>query len=134
MKEKKKVKNQLTCTSFVEQRKKIYRSSTLYSFDGSFYLLHVEKRIFCLQKYLQQIKNSVCSWLSYLALKYSTYPMKNRSLLAKNLALFYKDTVNKREIKTETKIQTDRKFGKNQLKKLNKNTMRTCLQFTCSPS
>lgn len=45
--------------------------------------------------------------------KISTYPMKNRSLLAKNLALLYKDTVNKREIKTETKIHTDRKFGKN---------------------
>ena len=39
--------------------------------------------------------------------------MENRSLLTKNLALFYEDTVNKREIKKETKIQKDRKFDKN---------------------
>ena len=47
-----------------------------------------------------------------------TYPMKARNLLARKMALFYNDIKNKRSAKM--RLQTDKKFKQNNIKKLNK--------------
>ena len=49
--------------------------------------------------------------------KIYVYPMKNRSLLAKKLKLFYEDIKQKRKYKMH--LQTDLEFKQNQIKKLN---------------
>ena len=49
--------------------------------------------------------------------KIYVYPMKNRSLLAKKLKLFYEDIKRKRKYKMH--LQTDLEFKQNQIKKLN---------------
>ena len=49
--------------------------------------------------------------------KIYVYPMKNRSLLAKKLKLFYNDIKKKRTAKM--RLQTDLEFNQNQIKKLN---------------
>ena len=49
--------------------------------------------------------------------KIYVYAMKNRSLLAKKLNLFYNDIKNKRTGKIP--LQTDLEFNQNQIKKLN---------------
>ena len=56
------------------------------------------------------IQNIVFYWLICLLLK-------NRSLLAKKLRLFYEDIQNKRTGKL--RLQTDLEFKQNQIKKLN---------------
>ena len=49
--------------------------------------------------------------------KIYVYPMKNRSLLAKKVCLFYEDIKNKRTGKL--RLQTDLEFKQNQIKKVN---------------
>ena len=46
--------------------------------------------------------------------------MKNRSLLSRKIALFYNNISEKREAGKEMRIQTDRDFDKNEIKRLNK--------------
>ena len=61
---------------------------------------------------LPLIRNIVfCWWIYFL------YPMKNRSLLAKKLKLFYEDINNKRT--GRMRLQTDLEFKQNQVLKLN---------------
>ena len=61
---------------------------------------------------LPLIRNIVfCWWINFL------YPMKNRSLLAKKLKLFYEDINNKRT--GRMRLQTDLEFKQNQVLKLN---------------
>ena len=49
--------------------------------------------------------------------KIYVYPMKNRSLLAKKLRLFYEDIQNKRTVKL--RLQTDLEFKQSQMENLN---------------
>ena len=51
--------------------------------------------------------------------KIYVYPMKNRSLLAKKVELFYNDIKNKRTGKMP--LQTDKEFNQNKIKQLNTN-------------
>ena len=56
--------------------------------------------------------------------KIYVYPMKNRSLLAKKLGLFYNDIQSKR-IGT-MRLQTDLEFNQNKIKQLIRNLMLIC--------
>ena len=101
---------------FVNKRSNVDRS-TLYSISKPFELLHANITD------LRFLTKSAVDPKYYLLIldlftsKIYIYPMKNRSLLAKKLNLFYSDIKNKRTGKM--RLQTDLEFNQNQIKKLN---------------
>ena len=103
-------------TPFVNKRSNVDRS-TLYSISKPFELLHANITD------LRFLTKSAVDPKYYLLIldlftsKIYIYPMKNRSLLAKKLNLFYSDIKNKRTGKM--RLQTDLEFNQNQIKKLN---------------
>ena len=102
-------------TPFVDKKTNIDHS-TLYSFHKP--ILHVNiADIRFLAK--SAVDPKYCLLLVDLfTSKIYVYPMKNRSLLAKKLGLFYNDIQSKR---TGTmRLQTDLEFNQNKIKQLNK--------------
>ena len=103
-------------TPFVDKKTNI-EHSTLYSFHKPFEMLHADiADIRFLAK--SAVDPKYCLLLVDLfTSKIYVYPMKNRSLLAKALGLFYNDIQPKR---TGTmRLQTDLKFNQNKIKQLN---------------
>ena len=101
-------------TPFVDKKTNIDHS-TLYSFHKP--ILHVNiADIRFLAK--SAVDPKYCLLLVDLfTSKIYVYPMKNRSLLAKALGLFYNDIQPKRTGKM--RLQTDLKFNQNKIKQLN---------------
>ena len=109
-------------TLFVNKRSNIdhstqYSSSTLKYFTLHFDLLHAD--IADLRWLAKSAANpKYCLLLVDLfTSKIYVYPMKNRSLLAKKLRLFYEDISQKRT--GRMRLQTDLEFKQDQIKKLN---------------
>ena len=103
-------------TPFVDKKTNIDHS-TLYNFHKPFEMLHADiADIRLLAK--SAVDPKYCLLLVDLfTSKIYVYPMKNRSLLAKALELFYNDIQPKR---TGTmRLQTDLKFNQNKIKQLN---------------
>ena len=103
-------------TPFVDKKTNTDHS-TLYSFHKPFEMLHADiADIRFLAK--SAVDPKYCLLLVDLfTSKIYVYPMKNRSLLAKALGLFYNDIQPKR---TGTmRLQTDLKFNQNKIKQLN---------------
>ena len=108
--------NLLLDKSFVNKRSNIDHSM-LYSIRKPFELLHadiVDLRF--LAKLVVDPKYCLFA-VDLLTSKIYVYPMKNRSLLAKKLKLFYEDIKQKRTV--GMRLQTDLEFKQNQTKKLN---------------
>ena len=112
----KKDENLPLVTPFVAKKANIDRS-TLYRIHKPFELLHADiadlrflAKSAVNPKYCLLIVNLFTS-------KIYVYPMKNRSLLAKKLKLFYEDIKQKRT--GRMRLQTDLEFKQNQIKKLN---------------
>ena len=103
-------------TSFVNKRSNIDHS-TLYSISKPFELLHADiADIRFLAK--SGVDPKYCLLIVDLfSSKVYVYPMKNRSLLAEKLKLFYEDIKQKRT--GRMRLQTDLEFKQNQIKKLN---------------
>ena len=103
-------------TPFVNKRSNIDHS-TLYSISKPFDLLHAD--IADLRWLAKSAANpKYCLLLVDLfTSKIYVYPMKNRSLLAKKLRLFYEDISQKRT--GRMRLQTDLEFKQDQIKKLN---------------
>ena len=103
-------------TSFVNKRSNI-DYSTLYSISNPFELLHADiADLRFLAK--SAVDPKYCLLIVDLfTSKIDVYPMKNRSLLAKKLKLFYKDIKQKRTGRMRS--QTDLEFKQNKIKKLN---------------
>ena len=103
-------------TPFVNKRSNIDHS-TLYSISKPFELLHADiADIRFLAK--SAVDPKYCLLIVDLfSSKIYVYPMKNRSLLAKKLKLFYDNIKQKRTGRMH--LQTDLEFRKNQVKKLN---------------
>ena len=103
-------------TPFVNKRSNIDHS-TLYSIGKPFELLHADIDD------LRFLANSTVDPKYCLLIvdlftsKIYVYPMKNRSLLAKKLAIFYEDIQPKRTGKR--RLETDLEFKQNQIKKRN---------------
>ena len=100
-------------TPFVDKKTNIDHS-TLYSFHKPFEILHADiADIRFLAK--SAVDPKYCLLLVNLfTLKIYVCPMKNRSLLAKKLGLFYNDIHSKR---TGTMhLQTDMEFNQNKIK------------------
>ena len=103
-------------TPFFNQKSNVDHS-TLYSISKPFDLVHgdiADTRLLA----KSAIDPKYCLLLVDLfTSKIYVYPMKNRSLLAKKLCLFYGDIKNKRTGKL--RLQTDLEFKQNAIKKLN---------------
>ena len=103
-------------TPFVNKTKNI-DNSTLYSIGKPFELLHAGIRD---SRFLAKSAADPKYCLLLVDLftsKIYVYPIKNRSLLAKKLKLFYEDITQKRT--RIMRLQTDLGFKQNQIKKLN---------------
>ena len=103
-------------TPFVNKRNNIDHS-TLCSTSKPFELLHADiTDLRFLAK--SAVDPKYCLLIVDLfTSKIYVYPMKNRSLLAKKLKLFYEDIKQKRT--GRMRLQTDLEFKQNQIKKLN---------------
>ena len=97
---------------------------TLYSFHELFEMLHADiADIRFLAK--SAVDPKYCLLLADLfTSKIYVYLMKNRSLLAKNLGLFYNDIQSKRT--STICLQTDLEFNQNKIKQLKKSLMLIC--------
>ena len=104
-------------TPFVEQKNDIKRS-TMYSFKGSFEILHgdIAYIIFYLAKSAVDL-NYCLLLLDLFTSKLYTYLIKNRSFLKKKINLFYIDISKMRDPNEVMRIQTDQKFQQNEIKK-----------------
>ena len=103
-------------TPFFNQKSNVDRS-TLYSITKPFDLVHGD---IADTRFLAKsaVDPKYCLLLVDLfTSKIYVYPMKNRSLLAKKVCLFYEDIKNKRTGKL--RLQTDLEFKQNQIKKVN---------------
>ena len=104
---------------FIEQKKNIDRSSTLYSIKAPFELFHADiANIKFLSKYA--VDPHYCLlFVDLFSSKIYTYPMKKRSLLAKKMEQFYEEIETKRDSKEQMRIQTDLEFRQREIQKLN---------------
>ena len=119
IKDKKKFKNSdlLPITTPFYESKSNVDHSTLFSISKPFELLHGD---IADTRFLAKsaVDPKYCLLLVDLfTSKVYIYPMKNRSLLAKKLKLFYDDIQSKRS--GLMKLQTDLEFKQNEIKKLN---------------
>ena len=103
-------------TPFYEKKTDIDRS-TLYSIEKPFQRVHAD--IADLRFFAQSAVDPKYALLcvDLFTSKIYVYPMKNRSLLAKKLRLFYEEIEPKRNEKVY--LQTDLEFKQNAIKKLN---------------
>ena len=102
---------------FINKRSNIDHS-TLYSIGKLFKLLHADiADLRFLTKSAVDPKYCLLIVDLFTSKNY-VYPMKNRSLLAKKLQLFYNDIKQKKTGKMQ--LQADLKFNQSQIKKLNK--------------
>ena len=93
-------------TPFVDKRTNIDRS-TLYSFSKPFQAIHTDIADL---RFLPKL-------LDLFTSKIYVFPMKNRSLLAKKLEVFYNEIQPKKTGKM--RLQTDLEFNQNRIKQLN---------------
>ena len=93
-------------TPFVDKRTNIDRS-TLYSFSKPFQAIHADIADL---RFLPKL-------LDLFTSKIYVFPMKNRSLLAKKLEVFYNEIQPKKTGKM--RLQTDLEFNQNRIKQLN---------------
>ena len=106
-------------TPFVEQKKDIDRSSSLYYINGPMQFFHADLA------YLQFFAKSavdpkhalVC--VDLFSSKIYVYTMRKKSNLVQKMELFYKEIEQKRNQKEKMRLQVDLEFQQNEIKKLN---------------
>ena len=106
-------------TPFVEQKKDIDRSSSLYTINSPMQFFHADLA------YLQFFAKSavdpkyalVC--VDLFSSKIYVYTMRKKSNLAQKKELFYKEIEKKRNQKEKMRLQVDLEFQQNEIKKLN---------------
>ena len=106
-------------TPFVEQKKYIDRSSSLYTINGPMQFFHADLA------YLQFFaKNAVdpkyaLVCIDFFSSKIYVCTMRKKRKLVQKMKLFYKDIEQKRNQKEEMRLQVDLEFQQNEIKKLN---------------
>ena len=105
-------------TPFIPQKKNIDRS-TLYSLNGPIQFFHADIA------YLQFLAKSAVDpkyallCVDLFTSKIYVYTMRKRSNLANKLEIFYKEIETKRNKNEKLRVQTDKEFQQNEIKKLN---------------
>ena len=100
---------------FIEQQKDIDGSLTLYSIKAPFELFHgdIANIKFLSKSAVDPHYCLLCVDLFWS--KIYTYPMKKRSLLAKEMEHFYEEIETKRDSKEQMRIQTDLEFRQREI-------------------
>ena len=107
-------------TPFVEQKKDIDRSSSLYTVDGPLQFFHADVA------YLKFFSKSVVDpkyaliCVDLFSSNVYVYLKRKRSNLSQKLKLFYKEIESKRIKNERMTLQTNLEFQQNEIKKLNK--------------
>ena len=104
-------------TPYIDKRTNIDHS-TLYSFNKPFEILHADIADLRFLAKSAADPNYCLLLFDLFTSKIYVYPMKNRSLLAKKMELFYNNMQPKRTGKMC--LQTDKEFNQNKIKQLNK--------------
>ena len=105
-------------TPFIPQKKNIDRS-TLYSLNGPIQFFHADIA------YLQFLAKSAVDpkyallCVDLFTSKIYVYTMRKRSNLANKLEIFYKEIETKRNKNEKLRVETDKEFQQNEIKKLN---------------
>ena len=106
-----------TFVPFLENKKSI-NNSTLYSFNGSFQLLHADIADIRFFSKSAADPHYCLLFVDLFTQKIYTFPMKKRALLKNKMKMLYEEIENKR--KDRMRLQTDLEFQQNEIKKLNK--------------
>ena len=113
-------------TRFVEQKKDIDRSSSLYTINRPMQFFHAD--LAYLQFFAKSAVNPeyalVC--VDLFSLKIYVYTMRKKSNLVQKMELFYKEIEQKRNQKEKMRLQVDLEFQQNEIKKLNQNITLKC--------
>ena len=104
---------------FVEQKKDIDRSLSLYTADGPLQFFHADVAYlnFFLKSAVDPKYALMC--VDLFSSKIYVYPMRKRSNLLQKLELFYKEIESKHIKNERMRLQTDLEFQQNKIKKLN---------------
>ena len=103
-------------TDYVEKRE--IDNSTLYSFDGSFQLVHADVGNLEFLGKSTSFRQYVLVLVDLFSSKVYAYPMKNRKQITQKLEQFYNDVKSKRRGKA-MKLQVDQEFQQVKIKDLN---------------
>ena len=106
-------------TPFIEQKKDIDRSSSLYSVNGPLQFFHAD---IAFLKFL--VKSAIdpkyaLRCVDLFTSKIYVYTMRKKSNLLQKLEIFYKEIQPKRDSSEKMRLQTDQEFQQNEIKKLN---------------
>ena len=115
-------------TLFVEQKKDIDRSSSLYTINGPLQFFHADVAFlkFFAKSAVDPKYALLC--VDLFTSKIYVYTMRKKSNLWQKLELFYKEIDPKRDKNNgNMRLQTDLEFQQNEIKKLNVNIMLKCL-------
>ena len=106
-------------TPFVEQKKDIDRSSSLYTVNGPLQFFHADiDRLKFLEKSAVDPKYALLC-VDLFTSKIYVYTMRKKSNLSQKLELFHKEIQPKRAKGERMRLQTDQEFQQNEIKKLN---------------
>ena len=106
-------------TPFIEQKKDIDRSSSLYTINGPMLFFHADLA------YLQFFAKSAVDpkyalvYVDLFSSKIYVYTMRKKSNLAQKIEFFYKEIEQKCNQKEKMRLQADLEFQQNEIKKLN---------------
>ena len=108
-------------TPFVEQKKDIDRSSSLYAVNGPMQFFHAGLAYlkFFAKSAVDPKSALVC--VDLFSSKIYVYTMRKKSNLVQKMELFYKEIEQKRNQKEKMRLQVDLEFQQNEIKKLNQN-------------
>ena len=106
-------------TPFVEQKKDIDRSSSLYSIDGPLQFFHADVAYLSFTSKSAVDPKYALICVNLFSSKIYVYPMRKKSNLAQKMELFYKEIAQKCNQKEKMRLQTDLEFQQNEIKKLN---------------
>ena len=106
-------------TPFVEQKKDIDRSSSLYTVNGPLQFFHADIAFLkFLAKSAADPKYALLC-VDLFTSKIYVYTMRKKSNLSQKLELFHKEIQPKRAKDERMRLQTDQEFQQNEIKKLN---------------
>ena len=106
-------------TPFIEQKKDIDRSSSLYSVNGPLQFFHAD---IAFLKFLAKSAidpKYALRCVDLFTSKIYVYTMRKKSNLLQKLEIFYKEIQPKRDSSEKMRLQTDQEFQQNEIKKLN---------------
>ena len=114
-------------TPFIEQKKDIDRSSSLYTIDGPIATFSCGRCLFTIF-FKKCCRSEICfSLRGFIFMENLHLCDEKKSNLAQKMELFYKEIVQNRNQKEKMRLQVDLEFQQNEIKKLNEK-----YKFKCS--